>query len=106
LQTRLVGDEQHSDDQDADPYFSHGPSIHPPSSLAGPPGWPYDRCDVKLFLLLTLVGAIAIAPFVMLHQPWAERLWRRVRLLAVIYALVILVSAIVSLVFRWDAIYG
>jgi hypothetical protein len=33
-------------------------------------------------------------------------LWRRVRLILVIYMVVIVVSAIIGLVLRWDAIYG
>jgi capsular polysaccharide biosynthesis protein len=33
-------------------------------------------------------------------------LWHRAKLIAAIYALVILISAIVSLVVRWEDIYG
>ena len=51
-------------------------------------------------------GAVLTLPFALVRRPWAMKLWRRIRLLFVIYALVILVSAIVTLVFRWDQIYG
>jgi hypothetical protein len=61
---------------------------------------------MRLLLMLLILGGLALLPFVMLRQPWAVRYWRRIRLLFVIYAIVILVSAIVALVFRWDAIYG
>jgi hypothetical protein len=61
---------------------------------------------VKLLLLILLAVGVATLPFAFLRQPWAVKLWQRIRLLVVLYALVILVSAIVSLIFRWDAIYG
>jgi hypothetical protein len=61
---------------------------------------------MKLLLLVLLATIVFTLPFVWLKQPWALRLWQRARMIAVIYALIILVSAIVALVFRWDAIYG
>ena len=61
---------------------------------------------MRIILLLLVAGGLVTLPFAFLHQPWAVGLWRRIRLLFVIYAVVILVSAIVALVFRWDAIYG
>ena len=62
--------------------------------------------EVRLFLFLLLAGGLAVAPFAFLRRPWALRLWRRFRLVLVIYVLVIVTSAIVSLVLRWDDIYG
>jgi len=61
---------------------------------------------MRVLLFLLLAGGLSILPFVMLKQPWAVRLWRRLRLFFVVYAVVILVSAIVALIFRWEAIYG
>jgi hypothetical protein len=61
---------------------------------------------MKLLLLLLILSVIVTLPFVWLKRPWALRLWRQARLIAVIYALIILISAIVRLVFNWDAIYG
>ncbi len=58
-----------------------------------------------LFLLLVLGGAI-ILPFTFLKRPWALRLWRRLRLIVVIYVIVIIISAVLRLVFNWDDIYG
>ena len=61
---------------------------------------------VRVVLLILLVAGLAILPFAMLKQPWALKIWRRLRMALVVYAVVILVAAIVALVFRWDEIYG
>lgn len=61
---------------------------------------------MRILIFIMVMSAIATLPFVALRQPWALRLWQRARLIAVIYAIVILVSAIVALITRWDAIYG
>jgi hypothetical protein len=61
---------------------------------------------VKFLLLVMLLSIIATLPFVWLRRPWALMLWHRAKLIAAIYALVILISAIVSLVVRWEDIYG
>lgn len=61
---------------------------------------------MRFFVLLLLAGGAATLPFLLLRQPWAVRLWRKVRFLAVLYAVVILIAAIVALVFRWDELYG
>jgi len=63
-------------------------------------------CAVRLLLFLLFASALAVAPFAFLRRPWAVRIWRRFRLILVIYVLVIVTSAIVSLVLRWDDIYG
>jgi hypothetical protein len=61
---------------------------------------------MKLLLLIMVVSILATLPFVLLRRRWAIVLWRRAKLVAVIYALIILTSAIVRLVFGWDDIYG
>jgi hypothetical protein len=61
---------------------------------------------VRLLLILLLIGAAISLPFAFLRRPWAVKLWRRIRLLFVVYTIVIIVSALVALVFRWDAFYG
>ena len=61
---------------------------------------------MRFLILIMVISVVATLPFVALKRPWALRLWQRARLIAVIYAVVILVSAIVSLISRWDAIYG
>jgi hypothetical protein len=61
---------------------------------------------MRLLLLILFVLGIATLPFAFLKQPWAVKLWRRLRMLVVVYVVVIVVSAIVALVFRWDQIYG
>ena len=45
-------------------------------------------------------------PFVALKRPWAVRLWQRFKLFVVIYAVIVLVAAVVGLVSNWDDIYG
>ena len=61
---------------------------------------------MRVALIVLMVAGLTLLPFVWLQRPWALRLWRKVRLLFVIYAVVILVAAIVGLIFRWDQIYG
>ena len=61
---------------------------------------------MRLLLLFLILSAGAVLPFVFLKRPWALRLWQKVRFLFIVYAVIVLVSAIVALVFRWDDIYG
>jgi hypothetical protein len=60
---------------------------------------------VKILFLLLLVSGLALLPFVALRRPWAMRLWQRFKVVLVIYAVVVAVSAIVGLIFNWDEIY-
>ena len=66
----------------------------------------YDRQAMKTLLLLLLLGGAVVLPFAFLKQPWAVKLWRRMRLVIVIYVLVIFISAMVRLVLNWDEFYG
>jgi len=66
----------------------------------------YNLGAMRVLLILLLASGVALFPFVMLKQPWALKTWRRIRIFFVVYAVVILVSAVVALIFRWDAIYG
>jgi hypothetical protein len=66
----------------------------------------YDREAMKTLLLLLVLGGAVVLPFVFLKQPWAVKLWRRIRLVIVIYVLVIFFSAVVRLVLNWDSFYG
>jgi hypothetical protein len=61
---------------------------------------------MKILLLIMVLSVLAVFPFVILRRRWAVVLWRRAKLVAVLYALIILTSAIVRLVFGWDDIYG
>jgi hypothetical protein len=61
---------------------------------------------MKILLLIMVLSVLAVFPFVVLRRSWAIALWRRAKLVAVIYTLIILTSAIVRLVFGWDDIYG
>ena len=59
-----------------------------------------------LIVLIMILSIVAILPFVWMKRPWAIAIWRRAKLIAVLYALIILVSGIVRLAFNWDDIYG
>lgn len=59
-----------------------------------------------LIVLLMVLSIVAILPFVWLRRPWALMIWRRAKIIAVLYAAIILVSGIARLVFNWDDIYG
>jgi energy-converting hydrogenase Eha subunit H len=61
---------------------------------------------VKLVLLLGLIGALIIVPFYKMRARWAVDLWRRMRLVVLLYCVVVFVAAVVRLVFNFDAIYG
>jgi hypothetical protein len=61
---------------------------------------------VRALLLLLILGGVLTLPFALIKRPWAVRMWQRIRVGFAIYMLVILVSAIVALVSRWDQIYG
>ena len=59
-----------------------------------------------LIVLLMVLSVVLILPFVWLRRPWAVSIWRRAKLIAILYAGIILLSAIVRLAFNWDDIYG
>ena len=61
---------------------------------------------MRVILFLAITGALLLAPFVALRRPWAVRLWGRIKSLFVLYVVVIVVSAAVWLVLRWDDFYG
>lgn len=61
---------------------------------------------MKLLLFLLVAALAATWPFLMLRRPWAQRLWRRLRIALVVYVVAIVTAAAVALAFRWDAIYG
>ncbi len=61
---------------------------------------------MRLLLLLIIIGAITVAPFVWLRRPWAVRLWGRIKSMFYLYVVVILISATIWLVTRWDSYYG
>ena len=61
---------------------------------------------MKLLFLLLVLGGVVILPFTLIKAPWAVKLWRRLRLIIIIYVLVIVLSAVLRLIFNWDDIYG
>jgi hypothetical protein len=61
---------------------------------------------VRLLILLLLAGLAVTVPFAFMRKPWALKLWRRARLIVVVYVLVVLIAAVVRLIFNWEDIYG
>jgi hypothetical protein len=59
-----------------------------------------------IIVLVLVLSVLALLPFVWLRKPWAVAIWRRAKLIAVLYAVIILVSGIVRLVFNFEDIYG
>ncbi len=57
-------------------------------------------------ILLMILSLVLLIPFVLLRKPWAVAIWQRAKLIAILYALIILLSAIARLAFNWDDIYG
>jgi len=57
-------------------------------------------------LLLGLIGAVGLAPFVVIKRPWAMRVWCQIKLIVVVYVIVVLLAGILRLVFNWEDIYG
>ena len=60
---------------------------------------------MRLLIVLLLIVGLGIIPFVYLKQPWAVKLWKRVRLVLVVYVLVIFLAAVLRLSLGWDDIY-
>jgi glucose-6-phosphate-specific signal transduction histidine kinase len=61
---------------------------------------------VKILLLLMVLSLISLIPFVVLRKPWALRLWRQLKLIIVVYAIIIAAAGILRLITSWDDIYG
>lgn len=61
---------------------------------------------MKILLLLMLLSLIGLIPFVILRKPWAVRLWRRIKFIIVVYAIIIATAGILRLIFTWEEIYG
>jgi hypothetical protein len=59
-----------------------------------------------LIVLIMVLSVLALLPFVWMRRPWAVAIWRRAKLIAVLYAVIILVAGIVRLVFNFEDIYG
>ena len=61
---------------------------------------------MKVLLALGVVGALIIVPFYKMRARWAVDLWRRIKLIVIIYCVVVFCAAIARLIFNFDAIYG
>ncbi len=62
---------------------------------------------MRILLLLLLVGGLIALPFTLIKAQWAVKLWKRIRLLLVIYVLVIFASGVIRLAlnggsFNWQ----
>jgi hypothetical protein len=61
---------------------------------------------VKLLIWATLIGALVLFPFYKMRARWAVDLWRRIKLIVIVYCIVVFVAAVTRLIFNFDAIYG
>ena len=61
---------------------------------------------MKALLLLTVAAGIILVPLYRMRVRWVVDLWRRVKLIAIIYCVVVFVAAVSRLIFNFDAIYG
>jgi len=61
---------------------------------------------VKVLLILGVVVAVVLVPLYRLRVRWVVDLWRRTKLIAIIYCVVVFVAAVSRLIFNFDAIYG
>lgn len=57
-------------------------------------------------ILLMVLSIILILPFVWMRKPWAVKIWKNAKLIAVLYAAIILASGVARLIFNWNDIYG
>ncbi len=53
-----------------------------------------------------VISLAALIPFVVLRKPWAVSLWRRLKVIIVVYAIIIATAGVVRLVMNWESIYG
>ena len=61
---------------------------------------------LKLLFLLIVALLIVAGPFAALRQPWAVTLWRRLKLVLVVYIVVRVAVTVVDLVLHGGDIYG
>jgi len=61
---------------------------------------------VKALLILGVVVAVILVPLYRLHVRWVVDLWRRTKLIVVLYCVIVFVAAVLRLIFNFDAIYG
>jgi hypothetical protein len=61
---------------------------------------------VKLLVIIGLLGLVGLVPFVVIRRPWALRIWSRIKIIIVVYAIVILLAAVYRLIFNWEDFYG
>ena len=61
---------------------------------------------MKALLILGVVVAVILVPLYRLHVRWVVDLWRRTKLIVVLYCVIVFVAAVLRLIFNFDAIYG
>jgi hypothetical protein len=61
---------------------------------------------MRIFLFLLVVGWLAMMPFIIIKQPWALRMRDQIKKGLMIYVIVMILAAVISLILRWDQIYG
>ena len=61
---------------------------------------------MKALLILGVVAAVILVPLYRLRVRWVVDLWRRTKLIVVLYCVIVFVAAVLRLIFNFDAIYG
>jgi hypothetical protein len=61
---------------------------------------------VKALLILGIVLGVVLVPLYRMRVRWVVDLWRRTKLIVVLYCVIVFVAAVLRLIFNFDAIYG
>lgn len=61
---------------------------------------------MKLLFFIALIIAVGLGPFVLFKQPWALRLWGRIKLFLFVYVFVLVLATVLRLAFGFNDIYG
>ena len=61
---------------------------------------------MKALLILGVAVAVILVPLYRLRVRWVVDLWRRTKLIVVLYCVIVFVAAVLRLIFNFDAIYG
>ena len=61
---------------------------------------------LRLLFLITVVLMLFAGPIAALRQPWAVALWRKLKVLLVVYIVVLVVGTVIRLALHGNEIYG
>jgi hypothetical protein len=61
---------------------------------------------LRVLFLITVVLMVFAGPIAALRQPWAVALWRKLKVLLVVYIVVLVVGTVIRLALHGNEIYG